>query len=495
MANDSLTPASKLPMGALNQRLEDVWRRMQRPRGHPRALPDTGRWLRILGPGLITGAADDDPSGIGTYSQAGAAFGMGLLWMALYMLPLMIAVQEMCGRIGLVTGKGIASIVKTHYSRRALRLSVTLLLLANTINIGADLGAMAASTRLLLPSVPFYPLLIALALGMILVEVYVPYQAYARVLKVLALALLAYIVTGIALHPQWGPLIAATLIPQIQFTPAYLALVVAMLGTTISPYLFFWQASEEVEETDLQQAQMSKATARRTPAALLQRLKDLRLDTSLGMIASQVTTWFIIMTASSTLHAHGIINIQTADQAAATIPALLDVTRKAMAEVRLAVSEWREDEGRLGLVALQGLIAQTRAHSGAAISFSQDGCDSDWPVELSVALYRILQEALTNVMRHAAATAVTVEVRECEQSIMLTVADNGRYVADEPIMPGFGLKGIDERSQALGGSYALSQTQPHGLTLQVTAPIHTVGDAGTGARETKRAPLSIVAHI
>ena len=167
--------------------------------------------------------------------------------MARYMLPLMIAVQEMCGRIGLVTGRGIASIVKTHYSRRALGLSVALLLIANTINISADLGAMAASTRLLLPSVPFYPLLIAFAFGMILVEVYVPYQAYARVLRILALALLAYIVTGIALHPQWGPLIVATLIPQIQFTLTYLALVVAMLGTTISPYLFFWQASEEVE--------------------------------------------------------------------------------------------------------------------------------------------------------------------------------------------------------------------------------------------------------
>jgi Mn2+/Fe2+ NRAMP family transporter len=218
-----------------------------------------------------------------------------------------------------VTGKGIASIVKSHYSRRALRLSVALLLIANTINIGADLGAMAASTRLLLPQAPFYPLLIAFAIAMILVEVYVPYQAYAQVLKVLALALLAYIVTGIALHPQWGPLLAATLIPQFQFTPAYLALVVAMLGTTISPYLFFWQASEEVEESELQQAETPKVEARRTPAALLQRLKDLRLDTSLGMIASQVTTWFIIMTASSTLHAHGITNIQTADQAAAAL--------------------------------------------------------------------------------------------------------------------------------------------------------------------------------
>jgi signal transduction histidine kinase len=182
------------------------------------------------------------------------------------------------------------------------------------------------------------------------------------------------------------------------------------------------------------------------------------------------------------------------DQAAATIPTLLDITRKAMAEVRLAVRDWREDEGRLGLVALQGLIAQTKAHSGVAISFSQDGCDSDWPVDLSVALYRILQEALTNIMRHAAATAVMVEVRECEQSITLTVSDNGRYVADERIAPGFGIKGIDERSQALGGSYALTQTQPHGLTLRVTAPIQTVGVAGTDARETERAPLSATAH-
>jgi Natural resistance-associated macrophage protein-like len=157
MANESLTPANKPPLEALSQRLEELGGRLQRPRGHPRALPNLGRWLRILGPGLITGAADDDPSGIGTYSQAGAAFGTGLLWMALYLLPLMIAVQEMCGRIGLVTGKGIASIVKSHYSRRALRLSVALLLIANTINIGADLGAMAASTRLLLPQVPFYP--------------------------------------------------------------------------------------------------------------------------------------------------------------------------------------------------------------------------------------------------------------------------------------------------------------------------------------------------
>src|SRR5215469_2509492 len=151
--------------------LPRIGQRLQRPRGQPRPLQRVGRWLRILGPGFITGAADDDPSGIGTYSQAGAAFGMGLLWLALYMLPLMIAVQEMCGRIGLVTGKGLAGVVKTHYSRPVLRIAVALLLIANTINIGADLGAMAASTRLLVPSAPFFLLLLAFAAIMVGVEI------------------------------------------------------------------------------------------------------------------------------------------------------------------------------------------------------------------------------------------------------------------------------------------------------------------------------------
>lgn len=295
------------------------------------ALRRAERWLRIIGPGLITGAADDDPSGIGTYSQIGAAYGTGMLWLALYMLPLMIAVQEMCARIGLVTGQGIAGVVKAHYSRRALRVSVTMLLLANTINIGADLGAMAASTRLLLPAVPFYPLLVAFAVGMVMVEVFVPYRSYARVLKILSLALLAYVVTGIVIHPQWGQLLIRTIVPTWVFTPGYFALVVAMLGTTISPYLFFWQASEEVEEQELRKSEgpiqePDEATLQRpgmNPAKqrlrLLKRLKDVRTDTALGMLASEVTTWFIIMTASSTLHAHGVTNIQTADQAAAAL--------------------------------------------------------------------------------------------------------------------------------------------------------------------------------
>jgi NRAMP (natural resistance-associated macrophage protein)-like metal ion transporter len=305
----------------LRARLAHIAERLQRPRGHPLPLQRVGRWLRIIGPGLITGAADDDPSGIGTYSQAGAAYGTGTLWLALYMLPLMIAVQEMCGRIGLVTGKGLAGIVKAHYSRRVLRIAVMLLLIANTINIGADLGAMAASTRLLIPGAPFFLVLFVFAVVMIVVEVYVPYKHYARVLKVLSLTLLAYIVTGFVIHPQWGPLLVSTIIPQMQFTPQYLALVVALLGTTISPYLFFWQASEEVEESALQKPSQDKAAASSgpKPVRLLQQLKDLRLDTALGMLASEVTTWFIIMTAGSTLHLHGITTIQTADQAAVAL--------------------------------------------------------------------------------------------------------------------------------------------------------------------------------
>jgi Mn2+/Fe2+ NRAMP family transporter len=238
------------------------------------------------------------------------------------MLPLMIAVQEMCGRIGLVTGKGIAGVVKTHYSRRVLRITVGLLVIANTINIGADLGAMAASTRLLAPGLPFALLLVLFAVGIIVVEVFVPYRQYASVLKVLSLALLAYVVTGLVIHPAWGPLLAKTLIPNLRFTPEYLALIVGLLGTTISPYLFFWQASEEVEETALRDPEEQSSSSPHRGKGLMKQIRALRIDTSLGMLASEVTTWFIIMTSASVLHAHGMTNIATADQAAAALQPL-----------------------------------------------------------------------------------------------------------------------------------------------------------------------------
>ncbi len=292
-------------------------------RGRPQPLRSASRWLRVVGPGLITGAADDDPSGIGTYSQAGAAFGTGLVWLALYILPFVIAVQEMCGRIGLVTGRGLAGVIRQHYSRKLLFVVVALLFTANTINVGADLGAMAASVRMLAPGLPLFPLLVAFALFILALEIFVPYRLYARVLKVLTLSLLAYILTGIIIGPDWGAVLRATVIPTIIPTPAFLALVVAVIGTTISPYLFFWQASEEVEEVALKHRQQRAGDLRRQRLALLGQLHALRLDTGLGMLAANLTFFFIIVTTGSTLHANGIHNIQTADQAARALTPLV----------------------------------------------------------------------------------------------------------------------------------------------------------------------------
>ncbi|HEU0025918.1 MAG TPA: divalent metal cation transporter [Ktedonobacterales bacterium] len=285
-------------------------------RGHPHSLPRASRALRIIGPGLITGAADDDPSGIGTYSQSGAAFGYALLWTALYLLPLMIAIQEMCARIGLVTGQGLAGVVRRHYNRYILFGAVLLLFIANTINVGADLGAMVASVGLLVPAVPAIPLLIVIALTVLGLEIFVPYHYYARILKYLALSLLAYVVTGFIVGGDWRALLAATLVPHVEFTPEYLTLLVAIVGTTISPYLFFWQASEEVEENVEFQRELDATTASRRKTALTSKLKRIQVDTITGMLAATITFWFIIQTTAGTLHTHGVTNIQTAAEAA-----------------------------------------------------------------------------------------------------------------------------------------------------------------------------------
>jgi NRAMP (natural resistance-associated macrophage protein)-like metal ion transporter len=290
-------------------------RRRLRHRGRPEPLRPLARWLRVLGPGLITGAADDDPSGIGTYSQAGAAFGFGQLWLALYLLPLVITVQEMCGRIGLVCGRGIAGVIRRHYSRKVLYGAVLLLFIANTINVGADLGAMAASLQLLVPGPPFGLLLAGFALGTLLLEIFIPYRYYARVLKVLTLSLLAYVLTGFIIQPDWLTLLRATLVPQISFTPEYIALMIALIGTTISPYLFFWQASEEVEDEELRHPELKHDSA--APARIRRWIRALHVDTVWGMLAASATFWFIVMTTGATLHTNGhITSIATAAQAA-----------------------------------------------------------------------------------------------------------------------------------------------------------------------------------
>ena len=283
-------------------------------RGRARFL-HAPRVLRILGPGLITGAADDDPSGIGTYSQTGAAYGTVLLWTALYLLPLMICTQEMCGRIGLVTRQGLAGLVRTHYSKKLLIGAVTLLFIANTVNVGADLGAMAASIQLLLPQAPTPPLLIIIALGVLALEIFVPYHLYAQALKFLALSLVAYVITGFIIGGDWRTLLLNTLIPHVEFTSTYLTLLVALIGTTISPYLFFWQASEEVEEENTRKGHAG-ARYMWQRRALKLKLKRLRADTTLGMVAAAMTFWFIIETTAGTLHVHNITTIQTAAQAA-----------------------------------------------------------------------------------------------------------------------------------------------------------------------------------
>jgi NRAMP (natural resistance-associated macrophage protein)-like metal ion transporter len=205
------------------------------------------KFFRSLGPGVITGAADDDPSGIATYSQTGAQFGYGQLWTALYMLPFQIAIQEACARIGAVTGKGIAAVIKENYSKKVLYAVAILLLIANTINIGADLGAMAAAAQLVIP-VNFIVLLFAFTTAIILLEIFVSYRRYAKILKWLALSLLAYPITVFMVKQPWLVLLSSTVVPHIQFDFQFLFIITGVLGTTISPYLFFWQASEEVED-------------------------------------------------------------------------------------------------------------------------------------------------------------------------------------------------------------------------------------------------------
>lgn len=271
------------------------------------------RFFAALGPGFVTGAADDDPSGIVTYSQIGAQSGFTQLWLAPFTYPFMTAMQEMCGRIGLVTGMGLSGVIKQHYSRRVLYLAVLLLLIANTINIGADLGAMAASLRLLLP-VPFEILLISMTIFTLLLEVFIPYQTYANFLKWMAFSLAAYILTVFIVHPDWHAIARATFIPHIQFSTSYLFNVIAFLGTTISPYLFFWQADEEVED-EILRAEIT-GIGKGTPALQPGEITQMQLDTGTGMLFSNLVTFFILATAAATLGAAGIPSIETAADAA-----------------------------------------------------------------------------------------------------------------------------------------------------------------------------------
>jgi len=270
-----------------------------------------GAFLRKLGPGLITGAADDDPSGIATYSQAGAALGYGLLWTALFTLPLMSAVQLMCARVGIVSREGLAAALRAHYPRWLLWLACGLLLVSNTVNIAADLAGMAAAGTLL-TGIPQPVLVPVFALLILALLVYASYEAMTRVLKWMALALFAYIVSGLLAHPNWSDVLHATIVPHLTLRRDYLLTLVAILGTTISPYLFFWQAAQTAEQDQHIAARFPFRRRRR----VARELHDTAVDTYSGMFVSQLIMYFIIMTAGATLHRAHITDITTADQAA-----------------------------------------------------------------------------------------------------------------------------------------------------------------------------------
>lgn len=277
-----------------------------------------GRLLRVLGPGLITGAADDDPSGIATYSQTGAQFGYGQLWTAVFMLPFQTAIQEACARIGAVTGKGLVAVIKENYSKKIVYAVILLVLVANTINIGADIGAMAAAANLLIP-INFVFLTLFFTVLILVLEIFTSYKVYAKILKYLAITLISYPLTVFIVHEPWMQIIKATFIPHFEFSFAFLFIITGVLGTTISPYMFFWQTSEEVEE----EKEIGLYKIHKSPSLMKKFISGMRLDTIFGMVISEIATWAIIVVAATVLNSHGIVNIKTSADAARALEPLV----------------------------------------------------------------------------------------------------------------------------------------------------------------------------
>ena len=299
---------------ALQRRLLDAHRRHAELHDQEAEVkqPDKPSLLSIMGPGLITGASDDDPSGIATYSQAGAQFGFSLGWVILFSLPLLCAIQEVSARIGRVTGRGLAGVIKLHFPRPVLVVLVGLLVVANTINLGADLGAMAAALKLLIGG-PQLAYVAAFGLASVLLEVFMRYSRYVSVLKWLTLSLFAYVAVAFVVKTPWSTVGYHLLTPNIAFEAKYLTMVVAILGTTISPYLFFWQAEEEVEEVKERPGAIPLI---RAPDQAKSEFRRIRIDTYVGMAFAHLVALFIIISTAVTLHAHGVTDIQTSAEAA-----------------------------------------------------------------------------------------------------------------------------------------------------------------------------------
>ncbi|HSW80417.1 MAG TPA: Nramp family divalent metal transporter [Candidatus Saccharimonadales bacterium] len=307
-----VTKTVEAPAVALDKTIKtthDIGRRLN----NDKTIKKGRDYWRNLGPGLTTGASDDDPSGIATYSQAGAQFGFHMLWLAAFTFPLMSVVQEMCARIGLVTGRGLAGNIRKVYSRRMLNICAILLFGANAFNIGADLGAMAQGVKLIFPHSSTSLLLVGFTILMIGLQIFTPYERYAKYLKWLAMVLLAYILSAILAHLNWPDVLKHSVVPSITFSKESILLICAILGTTISPYLFFWQTSQEIEDKIIQ----GKTTiASRQEEVSKPEMHSMRVDVWTGMLLSNLVMFFIIATCGALLFSHGIHNITSAAQAA-----------------------------------------------------------------------------------------------------------------------------------------------------------------------------------
>lgn len=311
MKNNLLTKTIEAPAEILEKSI-DTTNAIGHKINDGKAVKVTKDYWHTLGPGLTTGASDDDPSGIATYSQAGAQFGFQLLWMAAITFPLMAVVQEMCARIGLVTGRGLASNIRMHFSPKVLYICTGLLFAANTFNIGADIGAMSAGVQLMFPKISITFLVIAFTILLLALQVFTPYERYAKYLKWLALVLFAYILSAILAKLDWHTVISHAFIPSITFSKEQLLLITGILGTTISPYLFFWQTSQEVEDQIVQ----GKTTIASRMGTDKQAVKSMRIDVWSGMFLSNLVMFFIIAACAGVLYPKGITNIATASQAA-----------------------------------------------------------------------------------------------------------------------------------------------------------------------------------
>ncbi|HVA25366.1 MAG TPA: divalent metal cation transporter [Chloroflexota bacterium] len=297
------------------------------PTGHAGRIR---RFFKILGPGLITGASDDDPSGIGTYSVAGAAYGFSTLWLALATFPMMFVVQSICARVGMVSGRGMAAVVKRFYPRWLVYPIALLLFAANTINVGADLGAMAASINLF-TGWPIRLVIVPVGAAVVALMVFAHYRLIVGVFKWLTISLFAYVITGLLVHGNWHDVVRHTFVPELQLDGGFIATVVAILGTTISPYLFFWQSSQEVEE----EVEMGRTSVSERQGATDREVGERNLDVAVGMGVSNIVMYFIILTTGATLFVHGQHNISDASTAAQALAPLAGPAAKVLFGVAL----------------------------------------------------------------------------------------------------------------------------------------------------------------